>query len=223
MVLYVGIDFHPARSGENILHGGFRAENHKIHHVARVAGFVTDAAGNFFEERIIDAGQGSHIFCDGESCDSCSIRGNNFDVDSVRAVASVVLGLVDGDAQAAADWHGYVLRCAEEERLRDVSVADATDQRAASGSVVRKNAQKILEAAGETVGAVIFLGVGVAHNSFCGGDNVFAWRHLNAGVEPVGVALQRKIFGNPSLCAGRRKGGDGLGNGQLLSRWRVCW
>ena len=60
-IFHVGIDFNPAGRGEDALHGGFRTENQEIDHVAGIAVFVGNAAGNFGEEVIVDAGKRGHV------------------------------------------------------------------------------------------------------------------------------------------------------------------
>jgi len=42
----VGVNFHPAGVGENALHGVLRTEYQEIDHVAGVAFFIANAAGD---------------------------------------------------------------------------------------------------------------------------------------------------------------------------------
>src|SRR5882762_1514488 len=107
----------PAGAGKDALHGVLRTENQEIDHVAEVANFVTDAAGNFGEEFVVDAREGIDLPGDGLRGTGRRIGGKDIDVNSVGAVAGVRRGLVDAEAEAAGDWRDGIVRGAEQKWL----------------------------------------------------------------------------------------------------------
>jgi hypothetical protein len=55
---HVSVDFDPACGGEDFLHGFLGADDQEVDHVSGIAFFVSDAAGDFGEERIVNSGHG---------------------------------------------------------------------------------------------------------------------------------------------------------------------
>src|SRR5258708_6251189 len=107
----------PAGAGKDALHGVLRTENQKIDHVAGVAHFVANAAGNFGEEFVVDAREGIDLPGDGLRGAGRRIGGKYVDVNRVGAVAGVGRGLVYAEAEVAGDWRDGIVRGAEQKWL----------------------------------------------------------------------------------------------------------
>src|SRR6267142_1980259 len=199
-IFNVGVDFHPASSGEGTLHGSFGAEYKEINHVARIAVFVADPAGNLREELGVNAGKRSNLLY-GDA--SGAVLGSiDFNADGVVTVAGVVAGLIDAYREAAGHWSEHVAARADQKRLSNVLVADAADERAAACFVERKHAEKILESASEAVGAVVLLRVGITELAGGGKEHVFTGLHVDAAVHPCVFAGELDLLGEAFL-AGR--------------------
>lgn len=119
-VFDVGIDVDPARGGENLLHLIFIAEDEEVNHVTEVALLVGNAAGNFGEEIVVDAGDGG----DGPSDFAGSVVGGGVDDDFyfIRTFAGIDLRLIDADGKLAADGRDIVLFCTEEKGFDDIGL-----------------------------------------------------------------------------------------------------
>ncbi len=177
-----------------------RADDQKVDHIAGIAGFIGDAARNFGEESLSTPRMEGTDFSGVE--DSVGIGGVNLNANGIRAVASVAAELIDADREAAGDGRHEVAFCADEKRLRGVLVADAANDRAASGFVERQIAQKILEAASHAGGSGVGLLVGVAKRSGRRGDHVFARLHIDASVHPGRIPGELNFLRHAEL-AGR--------------------
>src|SRR5258707_14582652 len=113
----------PAGVGKDALHGVLRTENQEIDHVAGVARFVANAAGNFGEEFVVDAREGIDLLGDGLRGTEGRIGGKDVDVNIVGAVAGVGCGLIYAKAEATGDWRDGIVSGAEQKWLRSVGVS----------------------------------------------------------------------------------------------------
>ena len=192
-VFHVGVNLDPSGGREDTLHGGFRAEDEEIHHVAGIAFFVADAAGNLGEELIVDAGKGSDLA--GDDNGGAGIRGIDLNANDIRPVAGIVGALVDAKGKPAGSGNKYVLARADQEGLGSVRFADAADECAAACSVQRKNADQILEAAAQTFRAIVIFGVAVSEASRGSNQDVLASLNIDAAIEPGLVAGELNFLG----------------------------
>src|SRR5260370_10489954 len=127
----------------------------------------------------------------------------DFDVHRVGAVAGIVAGLIDTDGKPPGNGSGDIAASTQEKGLRDFRIADAANQSAVGSAAEGQNPEEILEAASDAVGAVVFLGVGVAEFARRGDDNVFAGPHVDSGVGPGLVAGNLNFLGNAAFAGGR--------------------
>src|SRR6266581_1385706 len=119
----VGVHFDPAGGGEDALHGGFRAKDQEIDHVAGITIFVADAARDLREEISVDSRKGVDLL--GDNTLVAAFRCVDLDANNVRARTGVIAGLVDADGKAAGDGSNNVAERADQEGLRGVLIADA--------------------------------------------------------------------------------------------------
>src|SRR5579863_100763 len=91
---------------------------------------------------------------------------------------------------------------ADEEDAGGVAVADATDERAASGVVDREVAGEVLPAAGESFGAVR-LGLGELERARAGDVERVAGGDLDAGVEPGLISGDVEFLGGQQESGGQ--------------------
>src|SRR5262249_3550908 len=156
----IGIDLDPPGSGEHLLHGFFRAQDQEVDHVTGIAGLIADAAGGFGKQGGVAAGNRSDV----AQNDVHFARGRRvyLDPNRISAVAGIVGCLIDADRETSADGSLNVAFRTDEQRLRDIFVADTRDYGAAPRLIVGKHAYKVLESAREALWAVILFGVGVA-------------------------------------------------------------
>src|SRR5260370_19879311 len=196
----VGVHFDPAGGGEDALHGGFRAKDQEIDHVAGIAVFVADAARDLREEIFVDSRKGVDLL--GDDTIGATFRCVDLDANNVRARTGVIAGLVDADEKAPGDGSNNVAARADQERLRGVLIADAADECPASRLIEGQNAEKVLEAAREAVGAVLVLHVRVTGSSAIGDQDVLAGLNVNARIQPERFTGDLDFLGN-SLLSGR--------------------
>ena len=92
----------------------------------------------------------------------------------------------------------------QEKRLCDVRLSDAANQRAAASAVEGQNPQQILEAPRNAIGAVVFLGVGIAQLASRGDHDVLAGLHIDSRVGPKLLAGDLHFLGDAALAGQRR-------------------
>ena len=92
-------------------------------------------------------------------------------------------------------------------RLRGVLVTDASDDGAAASFVEREIAEKIFEAASDAGGSGVGLLVCVAQVTGRGGDDVLTGLHVDARVEPGGIAGELNFLREAEF-SGRSGGGS---------------
>src|SRR5439155_9221845 len=88
-------------------------------------------------------------------------------------------------------------------------IADAADKRATPSFIEGQNAEKVLEAAWEAVGAVVVFRVGVTELARGGDEHVFAGLNLDGSVDPGVFARQLDLLGK-ALFSRRRLHGSGI-------------
>jgi hypothetical protein len=201
----VGVYFDPTGGREDTLHGGFGAEDEEIDHVAGVAVFVGDAARNFCEKGIVDAGHGSDLAR--QDAGDATLWCIDFDANGVGANAGVILHLIDAYGETAVYRSEDVFARADEEGQGDIGIADAAEECASAGSVKWKNAEKIRVASGIAFRTVIILCVGVAKFSRGGDENVLARLNVDTRVRPKLIAGELNFLGEAALARRRLTGG----------------
>src|SRR5260370_40175306 len=87
--------------------------------------------------------------------------------------------------------------------MSGVSFADAADERATPSFSKRQNAEKIPEAAGEAVRAVVVLRVSVTELAGGGDKRVVASLNVDGCVDPGVFARQLNFLGGPLFPRGR--------------------
>lgn len=202
----IGIHFDPSGGGEDVFHGVLRAENQEIDHVAGLAVFVGDAAGNFGKQGVIDAGDRLHSFC--SDVFKSRIRRVDFDAYFVGAFAEIIFRLIDAHGKPPADSSDDIGVSAKQKRLRGFQVTNAAKQRAASRLIERQDAEKIFEAAREAVRAIVFRSIGVAQLAGSGDNDMFARLHVKGRIYPKLVAGDLNFLGGAKF-SGRRFCGAG--------------
>src|SRR5579859_6872001 len=115
-------------------------------------------------------------------------------MDGVRAVASVVTGLINANCQTAGNGSDEVTLSAQQEGLCGGSVAETADQRAPARAVERQNAKEILEAARDAIGTVIFLGIGITQVSRSMDENMLARLYIDSSIGPLLVVRDLDIM-----------------------------
>src|SRR5579883_1972678 len=96
----VGVHLDPSGGGKYFFHFVLRADDEEVDHVAGIAGFVGDAAGNLGKERVVHARDGLNLAGDDTSTGSSFI---DFDANGVSARARIIGSLIDADPEAAID------------------------------------------------------------------------------------------------------------------------
>src|SRR6202008_4098693 len=136
----IGVHLHPTGSGEDTLHGCFGAEDQEIDHVAGVALFVADAAGNLREKIIVNAGQGGNL--PGWRARAAPFGRIDLNADGECSVAGVAGRLVNAKRKAARDGCRDIAEGPDKERLCGVLIADTSNKGATSSLVKGQNAEK---------------------------------------------------------------------------------
>jgi len=111
--------------------------------------------------------------------------------------------------------------------LRDIGITDSADEGAAACVIKWKDANEVFEAAGEAIGAIIGLGVGIAQVAIGREDDALAGLKSDAGVGPDIGAIENEFLGE-KLLGGGGGGSTGLGRGLRgglgsLLRCGRCW
>ena len=207
---HAGIHVDPSGRGENFFHGVFVPDNQKVDHIAGITLLIADAAGNFGEEIIVNAGDGLHLV--GNFARRGGVRGIDFDLHCVGAGGGIAGGLIDSQGQFAADGRDDLFVCAEQEWLRHIGIADPGNECATARTIIRKVANEVFETAGLAAGTVIGFGVEIAESA-TGRDNyALAGFEGDAGVRPNFAAVEGEFLGE-GLLGGGGGGGGGLGCG----------
>ncbi len=98
----------------------------------------------------------------------------DINVHGVGAFAGFVAGLIDADSQPPTNRGDKVAVRTQEKRLRDLRIANATDQRAPPGVIEWQNPKQVLEATADAIRTVAVLGVGIVELTGRGDDDVFS-------------------------------------------------
>ena len=189
----VGVDFHPAGRGENTLHSVLGADDQEIDHVSGITFFVGNAARDFREQMVVNAGKRTDLL--GGHARGTTFGDIHLDAHDVVAVSGVVGGLIDANRKPARDGRNYIATTANDEGSSDVFIADEPDECTASGFVVRQNAEKVLEAARQAVWSVVVFSVNVMELAGGGHEHVFASLNVDASIDPGFLAGQLDFLG----------------------------
>ncbi len=119
----------------------------------------------------------------------------DLDAYGIVAVAGVTGGLINAYGKASGDGGDYFAASADGKRLRGVLIADAPDERAASGCVKRQHAEKVLEAAGEAFGAVVIFRVRIMEFASGSDQHVFAGLNVDTSIDPGFIASELNFLG----------------------------